>query len=291
MKASSQLPDQPVFRRPVAAALVAALAATAACARKPASIEVSPRKVVLYGLAHPKEVVVRVLDKKGKELLDQPVVWTSSDRSIAEASGAGHVSAKKPGRATLTVSLGTTAKAISGKVPVEVVDLGEIFVNPPSIKLFGPPGTTARLEVVGKSTTGAPVEVPAVVWSAENPGVAKVASDGTVTSVGTGKTMVLAKLGDLLSESEVQAQNRIISRLELRPETALLKITETQRFTAVAYDEKGLLIPDAGAQFSSLNPELVKMGGDGKATAVAKGTATVSASLGGKVARATVLIN
>ena len=280
-------PQTPALRLPFVAALVAALAGSAGCARKPASLEVSPRKVVLYGLAHPKEVVVRVLDGKGREMPDQLLVWTSSDPNIADGSGAGHVAARKPGRVNLTVSVGK----VSRTVPVDVVDLGEIIVNPSSLKLFGPPGTSARLEVVGKSTTGSPVEVPAVAWNAENPKTVKVAPDGTVTSIATGKTMVLARLGDLLSESEVQVQNKTITRLELRPETAILKVSESQRFTAVAYDDKGLLIPDAGAQFTSLNPDLVKISGDGKATAVAKGTATVSAALGGKTAQATVLIN
>ncbi len=258
-------------------------------ARKPAgaSLEVSPRKVVLYGLAHPKEVVVRVLDGKGREIPDQLLVWTSSDPNIADGSGAGHVAARKPGRVNLTVSVGK----VSRTVPVDVVDLGEIIVNPSSLKLFGPPGTSARLEVVGKSTTGSPVEVPAVAWSAENPKTREGSAPTAPSAAdGNGKTMVPPGFRDLLPTG-VQSRTRTITRLELRPETAILKVSESQRFTAVAYDDKGLLIPDAGAQFTSLNPDLVKISGDGKATAVAKGTATVSAALGGKTAQATVLIN
>jgi uncharacterized protein YjdB len=265
----------------------ATAAAAAACSRKPASLEVSPRKVVLYGAGRSKDVAVRVLDKKGRELPDQPLVWSSSDATIVEASGSGHIFPRKTGRAQLTVGTGK----ISSKVSVEIMDISEIIVLPPSLKLLGPPGTSAKLEVTGKTSEGATRDIPAVAWSAEDPRIAKVSADGVVTSILPGKTMVLAKLGDLLSESEVQVQNKTISRLELRPETAILRVAESQKFTAVAYDEKGLLIPEAGAQFSSLNPELVKISGEGKATALAKGTASVTAKLGGKLAQATVLVN
>jgi uncharacterized protein YjdB len=242
---------------------------------------------VFYGTAHTKDVAVRVLDKKGRELPDQPLAWTSSDTSIVEATGAGHVAARKPGKARLTVSCGK----ISSTIPVEIVDLAEIVVSPPSLKLLGPPGTSAKLDLVGKTAGGSPTDVPAAVWTAENPAIVKVSANGTVTSLTPGKTVVLAKLGDLLSESEVQVENKTISRLELRPETAILKVSETQKFTAVAYDDKGLLMPDAGAQFSTSNPDLVKISGEGKVTAIAKGTAVVSATLGGKTASATVLVD
>ena len=267
--------------------LLAAAIPLAGCARKPASIEVAPRRLVLYGTAHPKDLAVRVLDRKGRELPDQKIAWSSSDASIVEAKGAGRVAPRKPGKAQLTVSCGK----VSTSIPVEIVDLSEIVVSPLTLKLLGPPGTTARLEVAGKTTKGAAAEVRGVAWTSEDPRIVKVAPDGTVTSVAAGKTMVLAKLGDLLSESEVRVQNKTISRLELRPETAILRVGETQKLTALAYDDAGLLMPDAGAQFSTLNPELVRISGEGKVFAAAKGTAVVTATLGGKTARATVLVN
>jgi len=262
-------------------------AACAACSRKPASIDIAPRRVVLYGTGHPKDIMVRVLDRKGRELPDQPLAWTSSDASVVEGAGSGHITAKKPGRAKLTVSSG----AASSTVPVEIVDISEISVQPSSLKLLGPPGTSAKLEVAGKSSSGGPVQVPSVGWSAENPKIVRVSADGFVTSIAPGKTAVAARLGDLFSQSEVQVENKVVSRLELRPETAILKVSDSQKFTAFAYDGKGLLMPDAGAQFASLNPDLVRISGEGKATALKKGTATVTATLGGKVAQAIVLIN
>jgi hypothetical protein len=267
--------------------IVAVSASFAACARKPATLEVTPAKVVFYGTSHSKDVVVRVLDGKGREMQDQTLAWASSDTAIVEATGSGHIAPRKPGRARLTVSCGK----ISSSIAVEVVDLSEIIVSPASLKLLGPPGTSARLDVAGKTIDGSAVSVPSVAWSSEDSRIARVSPDGTVTSYLPGKTMILAKIGDLLSESEVRVQNKIISRLELRPETAILKVNETQRFTAIAYDENGLLIPDAGAQFATLNPDLVKISGEGKVTAIAKGTAVVSGTLGGKTARATVLVN
>ena len=197
--------------------LAAAGILSAGCGQKPASLEVKPRKIVLYGLTHPKEVEARVLDRKGREMIGLPLAWESSDRSVVESTATGHVTAHKPGRATLTVSVGK----ISAKLPVEVIDLADIAVSPMMLKLLGPPGTSARLEVAGRAIDGGPVAVPRVAWSADNPKVVRVSPDGVVTSLAAGKTTVIARVGDLISESEVRVENKTISRLELHAQIVI----------------------------------------------------------------------
>lgn len=258
------------------------------CGRKPASLDVSPRKVVLYGIGNGKELKVRVLDGRGADISDNfTVTFKVSPDGIAEASASGYVKAKKEGRATVTVEAGP----ISASVPVEVRDISSLDIVPAALRMIGPAGMRSRLEIAAKNAAGAAVPVANVAWTSKDPKVAAVSPDGVVTSVQEGKTTVTAKLGDLASESDVEVQIKTISRLEIRPETAIVKVGESEKFSVLAYDESGLLIPDAAAQFSSPNGNLVKVSGDGKATGIAKGTASVVATIGNKSAQATLLVD
>ncbi len=259
------------------------------CGRKPASIEISPRKVVIYGIGRGKDLTVRVLDSKGATMTDDvPTTYSAAPAGIVETASSGRLTAKKEGRATVTVSAGK----LSATVPVEVRDLASIDIVPANLRLVGPAGIRTRLEIAAKNAAGAAVPLAGTLsWVSKNPTVATVSPDGVVTSVQAGKTTIAANLGDLGSESDVEVQIRNISRLEIRPDTAIVKVGESAKFSVLAYDETGLLIPDAAAQFASPDTNLVKITGDGKATGIARGTATVLATIGDKSAHATLLVD
>jgi hypothetical protein len=82
------------------------LAAAAACARKPASVQVSPKKVLLYGIDRSQRLTARVLDKNGRELEGLRAVWSSSAPDVAAVDEGGLVLSKKEGKATITGQVG-----------------------------------------------------------------------------------------------------------------------------------------------------------------------------------------
>ena len=269
-------------------AAAAGLLVLAACRPKVARLEANPRRLVIYGTEQSKEISVRAVDAKGASVTEAPPLkWQSSDERVVTVSSGGHVVPKQPGKATVTVSSGP----LSASVGVEVVDLSAIELAPALLRLVGPPGTTARFVVTGRNAAKKPTPVPAVSWLVTNPQVATVARDGTVTSTASGRTLVTAKVGDLVAESELQIDVRNVSRIELRPETAILRVGESQKLSVTAYDENGLPIPDAGAQLSASAPDVVRLLGDGTVTGLKAGTAVITASVGDRRAEATVLVD
>lgn len=260
----------------------------AACRPKATSLEANPRRLVIYGTEQSKEISVRALDAKGASITEMPPLkWTSSDPDVVAVSTAGHVVPKRPGKATVTVA----SANLSATVAVEVVDLSSIEIAPALLRLVGPAGTTAKFVVSGRNAAKKPAPVPAVAWILSNPKVASIARDGTVSSIGPGKTLVTAKVGDLVAEAELQIDVRTVSRVELRPETAILHVGESQRLSVTAYDENGLPIADAGAQLSASAPDVVRVLGDGTITGLKAGSAIVTASIGERRAQATVLVD
>jgi len=264
------------------------LIALAGCRARVASLDITPRRLAIYGTEQSKDLSVRALDGKGAPLRDMPpVVWASSDPKVAEVSGNGHVVPKAPGKTVVTAQSGK----ITASATVEVVDLSRIELAPALLRLVGPSGTTAKLELSGKNANNKPAPVPPVAWLLSDTKVASIAPDGTVSSIAAGKTLVTARVGDLVAESELEVDLRSVSRIELRPETAILHVGETQKLTVTAYDENGLPIPNAGAQLVAGSPDVVRVLGDGTITGLAAGTSVVTATVGDRRAQATILVD
>ncbi len=266
-------------------ALALALALVPACSQKPASIEVSPRKVKIYGLEKTLHLTVRVLDKKGGQIESASPTWSSSRSEVVRVDG-GRIVSKTEGKATVTA----TFQSVSTRVPVEVVDVKQIDVAPASVHLIGPIGTQVALQATVRNSQDKTLPIP-VVWSSSEPKTATVSDSGLVTSVAAGKMLVTAKLGDLQGAGEVTVSLRNITRLEIRPATALVRVGDSQHFEVVGYGPDGSAIEGVAAIFRSSNPGTAIVDGGGTASGIAAGAATIHATVAGVNAEATLLVN
>jgi uncharacterized protein YjdB len=272
--------------RVIRAVLCLLLAGAAACARKPASIQVSPRKVLLYGIERSQRLAAQPLDSKGQPVEGGRVTWTSSKADVAAVDEAGRVVAKGEGKASVTATLGV----ISTEVPVEVIDAAAIELVPGGAVLVGPVGTTLPLAGSVKNSKAQPVPLRPT-WTSSDEKVVKVTQEGTLTSVGNGKATVTAQIGELQGAAEITVMVRDVARLEVRPATALVRVGDSQRFEIAAYGPDGARLENAIAQFRSSNPAVATIDGSGIASGKASGTATIRAELAGQAAEATLIVN
>lgn len=271
------------FRR-TALALIAAAIAASACSRKPGSIEISPKKVKIYGLDHGQRLTARILDRKGQALEGAPTFSASNDVVVAESGG--RVVAKKAGKSIVTAAFG----GVSAQVPVEVVDVASIEIAPPALSLTGPAGTSLPISYVVKDSHQKVLDLKPA-WTSSNPKAATISEDGVVTSVAAGTTMIVGKIGDIQGGSDVTVAVRPIDRLELRPATALARVGETQRFEVRAFGPDGQPISDVAAVFKSSDPAVATIDGAGVATGKKAGAAKIRVELAGKTAESTLLVN
>ena len=272
--------------RLVRAVLCLLVAASAACSRKPTSIRVSPRKVVLYGIDRSERLTAQLLDAKGNPIEGGRVTWASSKPEVAQVDDSGRVLAKGEGKANVTASVGD----VSSGVPIEVVDATSIEIVPGQAVLVGPAGTTLALVSTVKSSKNQPVALP-TTWKSSDEKVVTVTPAGRLTSVGNGRATVSAHLGDLQGAIEITVMLRDIAKLEVRPATALVRVGDSQRFEVVAFGPDGVRLENAIAQFRSSNPAVATIDGSGVASGIAAGTATIHADLAGQAAEATLIVN
>ncbi len=269
-----------------ALALLAALLLAAACSRKPATIDISPKKVTIYGLERGQRLTARVLDKKGRPLEGRSPNWTSSNGGIAQVDGGGRVVAKQAGKVTVTAQM----EGVSAQIPVEVVDVSTIEFGGPSFALVGPAGTSLPLVWKVLDSKQAKVDLQPT-WSSSDPKIATVSDAGVVTSVAPGTTNIVARIGDVQGACEIRVDLQTIARLELRPATALVRVGDSQRFVVTAYGADGRAIPEVSAAFRSSDPAVATVGASGVATGHKAGAATIQAELAGAKAEASLLVN
>jgi hypothetical protein len=272
-------------RRSAIWVLGAALVAEAACARKPASIEVSPKKVRIYGIERSQRLSARVLDRKGQPVELATATWSSSN-DVVNAEPGGRLVAKKAGKAMITAKYGD----VSAQVPVEVIDVATIEIAPPSLALTGPAGTGIPISYSVKDSKQKAVDLKPA-WSSADPKIATVSEDAVVTSVAAGTTTIVGKIGDVQGGCDVVVTLRPIARLEIRPATALARVGETQRFEVTAYGPDGAPIPEVAAVFKSSDPAVASVDAAGVASGRKAGAAKIRVELAGRTAEATLLVN
>ncbi|HTY43582.1 MAG TPA: Ig-like domain-containing protein [Thermoanaerobaculia bacterium] len=266
-----------------AAALLTALAA--ACAPKPASIDISPKKVKIYGIERFQRLAAKVLDKKGQPLEPATPTWSASNDVVAAEAG-GRIVAKKPGKSMVTA----TYEGVTAQVPVEVIDVAAVEITPPALALTGPAGTSVPISFSVKDSKQKVLDLKPT-WSSSNPKVATISEDGLVTSVAAGTTTVVGKIGDIQGGCDVTVALKPIERVDIRPVTALARVGETQHFEVTAYGSDGLPIPEVAAVFKTSDPSVATVDGAGVATGKKPGAAKIRVELAGKSAEATLLVN
>ena len=125
----------------------------------------------------------------------EDVLWTSSDTNVATVDDTGLVTAGLPGTATITVPTadGSQSAACTVNVatplpepPKEKPVLQSIFGTRGDVSLTV--GGTAPMEVTGTEQ--------AITWTIEDTKIATVNSEGVVTGVSKGKTVLKATVGD-----------------------------------------------------------------------------------------------
>lgn len=274
----------PVLR---AALCLLVLTVSPSCSRKPASVQVTPGKVVLYGVERGQRLTARLFDQKGQPIEDAPkATWLSSRPDVANVDEGGRVVSKSAGNAAITVAF----DGVTAEVPVEVIDVASIEVSPGQATLVGPAGTELPVGGVVKSSKGEAVPLP-ITWASSDEKVVTVSAQGVVRSAGNGSATVTARVGELQGASEVTVLVQEIARLEVRPSTALVRVGDSQRFEVVAVLPDGRRFENAMAQFRSSNPSVATIDGGGTASGVGAGSTTIRVELAGQSAEATLIVN
>lgn len=203
--------------------------------------------------------------------------WTSSDESIASVYK-GKVTGNKAGAATITAKYAD--RTVTIKVSVEVaryLDFNQSQVNLDSV------GGKQQLELTATFADGTRKNVTATAsYSSSNPSVADV-KDGYVIGYSAGTTTITASYGTQTATLSVKVGQ--VNKLNVDKSEVYLDVKGTHQ--PVLKDENGTDVTSQAAWTSS-NEDIAYVSDGGLITAYNSGTATITATYGGKSATITV---
>ncbi len=230
------------------------------------------------------ETATLVATVKPDNATNKTVTWSSSRTSVATVDANGKVTAVAEGSATITAKAGDKTATCSVTVKKNTVAVESVTLDKSSLELTE--GETATLTATVKPDNATN---KTVTWSSDKTSVATVDANGKVTAVAEGTATITAKAGDKTATCSVTVKKNVIAveSVTLDITSTILNTGETLTLTATVKPDNAT---DKTVTWSSSNSSVATVDANGKVTAVAQGTAIVTAKAGDKTATCTVIV-
>ena len=224
------------------------------------------------------------VDINPSNALNKKYTWSSSDESIATISSSGLVKGIAPGEAMITATTQDGGLTSSCRVNVYIPVTG-VALEPASLTM-----ALNEERVLTPTIIPADASNPAVTWTSSNNSVVMVRPDGSVhaRSVGTAKITVTTRAGGFKASCTITVVIPVES-IELDHSELYLEPGETEALNATVLPDNAT---NKTVTWSSSDEDVASVGSDGSVTAVADGTATITATAedGGLTASCTVTV-
>lgn len=224
--------------------------------------------------------------------------WSSSDTTVATASPNGTIHGRAAGLARIVAAYGSardTALVLVVNPPPPPPDsstqvVASIGVSPTSVSVLA--GQTAKLAAKALNSSGGTVAGAGISWASSNAAVASVDTDGTVHGLSAGSASVTASSGGKSASASVTVTVATVPVASVKVALNSQSITTGQstQATATAYDANGNVLAGRSASWASSNGAVATVSTSGLVSAVAAGSATISATIEGITGGASISV-
>jgi uncharacterized protein YjdB len=236
-----------------------------------ASVAVTPNPVNMVA-GQKTQLASTARDGSGTIVTGKPVIWSSSNTAVANVSSSGEVTAVSGGNATISA----TVEGVVGSTSVTVAKapVGSVDVNPKTATITT--GGQAVLTATVRDVNSDVVTDRAVAWTSSSPAVATVIN-GTVTGVVPGTSTITATSEGKSSSATITVTLVPVGSVSVSPTSLALTTGQTGTLSATVTDANGAPITRP-VNWSSSNTGVATVTSAGVVTAVAAGSATVTAT-------------
>jgi phospholipase C len=256
------------------------------------SITVTPANPILPVGVSVQMLATGTFSDGTKQDITTSVTWSSSSSSVASVSSNGVMTTNAAGLATVKAVQGTS----SGSTSLTVKTLSSLSMSPANQAL--PLNSSTQYSVIGKfsdKTTESLTNY--VTWSSSVTSVATVSnstgSQGFVTCVGTGTTIITAHAGSVTGSTNLTVKN-LQSIIVFSPAPWIPVGGETNLSAIAKYTDGTSQNVTSAVQWSSSASSVLTVGNSagtyGLASGVAKGTATIRATVGSITGSSTIAV-
>ena len=200
------------------------------------------------------------------------VSWSSADNKIATVSSDGLVTGVAEGSTKITASAGGMSGTCTITVSKKIIYATSITLDKTELELTEGESATLAATVAPENVTD-----PTVRWASSDEAVATV-DGGVVTAVSPGTATVTATCGSVSAECAITVLKKVIPVSGITLDRTVLELAEGESadLTATVAPEDAT---DKTVTWSS-SDEAVATVADGHVTAVAKGSAVITATAG-----------
>ena len=173
--------------------------------------------------------------------------------------------------------------------PLAPMQEPRLEITPPSAAILV--GETVRFMATYYDTEGLPAPVP-ISWESSDAALAEVDAEGEVSGRGSGQVMITARAEGIASMPAmltIVADPNEVAQVVVAPDTVLLEVNAFQSFTASALNLTGATIDGVSFAWNSDDPTVATIDANGRARAVASGTAQITATADGIVSLPAIL--
>jgi uncharacterized protein YjdB len=253
-------------------------------------VAVSPSAAVIGQTAI---ATATLLDSTGTQLSGRTVTWESSNTAVATVDASGDVKAVGSGMAMIKASSeGKGAGSpfnVSAPAPIPVAS---ISVSPTTSTLQI--GGTVQLSAVTRDANNNVLTGRLIAWSSANTTIATVSSAGLVTAIAAGTVAVTASSEGQSAPATITVSAPApvpVASVSVSPGTSTLQVAGKVQLSAVTRDANNNVLSGRVVSWSSSNTGLATVSSSGLVTAVAAGSATITALSEGKSGTSVITVS
>ena len=140
---------------------------------------------------------------------------------------------------------------------------------------------TQQFVATATDASGTPISGLTFTWRSSTPTVASIDSAGLATGLAEGTTTITATNGTVTSNPiTLTVAPSTVSFITLTPPAPFIQVHQTQQFVATATDANGTPISGLTFTWRSSAPTVASIDSTGRATGLAQGTTTITATNG-----------
>jgi uncharacterized protein YjdB len=221
-----------------------------------------------------RQIEAQAFDAVNNRLEGRRVHWRSNDPAVATVDTNGVIRGVAIGSTQIVATVEGKSGSATWRVisPVDRVAIAPLTADVP----LGSSRQLAAnvLDAAGNALSGRPV-----TWSSSNSSVATVSISGLVSAVALGRVTITATVDGKSGTATIDVVDPVASVRITPPVPQTLRIGGKVQLSATGLNAAGQALPGRAVSWFSTNPNVASVNSSGEVTAVAVGSATITAEI------------
>ena len=254
---------------------------------KPVATVLMSTPALTLTVGQQQTLAATIQDDVGNRVTGTTVIWTVRDNRIVTVSPGGVVTAIAVGATQVAAS--SNGKSGITAVTVQPPPVASVSVSPPHVDAAV--GARTTLTATAVDAAGNPLIGRAFTWSSSNAQVASVDPTGIVTAAAVGTATITATSEGKSNTATITVTPPPVATVTVTPNPLSTSVGNSTQLTATARDAAGNVLSGQTFQWSSSNTSVAMVAADGTLSAVGSGSATITATAGGKSGTAVITVS